>query len=359
VFYVQVQSTSCAVIAVSVVVVFQISKLPFQNYAVTVEGFWMIAVSPASDAIGATLRASETHSIELDAGSKVLSTSDGLGWKNIHASVTSERRWQGSLVPIDHICFAYCLRQSARIERRIAGETKISALTLRPRQFGILPTRVASSFRLTGTADIMMIYLRGSLVERTAEQIYSLRAGQLDMSPKVGFCDPLLEQVSMEIAAALDRQDAEIDRPYIDELAKAAASQLLRHHTTRRDADTSARSIARTADGTALARVRVYIEDNLSGDLSLPILAQVAGLSTAGFAQAFAAAQGETPHQYVIRRRIERAKRLLMSTDASIVEIAFQAGFSSQSHLSDTFRRLNGVTPGAYRDAADNNRLAD
>jgi AraC family transcriptional regulator len=297
-------------------------------------------------------RASETHSIELDAGSKVLSTSDGLGWKDIHASVTSERRWQGSLAPIDHICFAYCLRQSARIERRIAGETKISTLALRPRQFGILPTRMASSFRLTGTADIMMVYLRGSLVERAAEQIYSMQARELDMLPKVGFFDPLLEQVSMEIVAALERRNADLDCPYVDDLAKTAASHLLRHHTVRQSAETPAVLAAQTGHGAALTRVRMHIENNLSDDLGLPILAQIAGLGTASFAHAFVAAHGETPHQYVIRRRIECAKRLLISTNDSIARIAFQAGFSSQSHLSDMFRRFSGTTPRAYRDAA-------
>jgi AraC family transcriptional regulator len=157
----------------------------------------------------------------------------------------------------------------------------------------------------------------------------------------------------MEIAAALDRQDAEIDRPYIDELAKMATSQLLRHHTVRQNAEMSVVQAARAVHGTALARVRVHIEDHLSDDLSLPTLAQVSGLGMAGFTHAFTAAHGETPHQFIIGRRIERAKRLLISTDVSIAEIAFQAGFSSQSHLSDTFRRLSGVTPGAYRDATD------
>jgi AraC family transcriptional regulator len=300
------------------------------------------------------LQASDTHPIELEDGSRVVSSSDGLGWRDIHASVTSKRQWSGSLTPIDHVCFAYCLKQSARIERVILGEDKISVLALRPRQFGILPTRVASKFRLTGSADIMMIYLRGSLVERTAQDQFGLGASQMGLEPRVGFFDPLLEQIAMEIVAALDRKNLTGDPPYIGQLATTAASHLLRHHqgmlkVARRTGETG---LLLNAKGSIVSRARSYVDDNLDRDLSVDSLAKVCEVTSGMLMKAFSFL-GETPHQYIIKRRIECAKQLLIATDLSIAEVAFQTGFSSQSHLSDVFRRITGSTPGAYRISPD------
>jgi AraC family transcriptional regulator len=308
----------------------------------------------ALSSTAASLTATETHNIVLADGSRVVSTSDGLGWTNIHASLTSERRWSGALAPIDHFCFAYCLRQAARIERRIAGEAAVTTLALRPRQLGILPTRVASAFRLTGSADIMMVYLRGSLVEQAAQEIFDLAGPRVDLRPRVGFSDPLLEQIAMEIVAALDRRDSTSDPRYIDQLARTAALQLFRHHGEPRPTERATTGPARSSHanlGATIARVRSYITDNLDHDLSLPRLAQLAGLGSVKFVETFSAIAQETPHQYVIKRRIERASQLLISTNLPIAEIALRTGFSSQSHFSDVFRRSTGATPRAFRSA--------
>jgi AraC family transcriptional regulator len=58
---------------------------------------------------------------------------------------------------------------------------------------------------------------------------------------------------------------------------------------------------------------------------------------------------GQAPHRYVLDRRVERAKALLRDTETSVVDIALETGFSSQSHLSAWFTRLVGTTPAAYR----------
>lgn len=320
----------------------------------------MTAGPSATRGGGATaLLTAETHPIVLAAGSRVVASSDGLGWRNLHASITAERRWSGSLAPIDHICFAYCLRQAARIERRIAGESGVRTLALRARQFGILPTRVASSFRLTGSADIMMIYVRGSLVERAEEELYEGGRRAMALEPHVGFCDPLLEQVAMEIAEALERRNAIDDPPYIDQLARTAAAHLLRHHGDLARTSAPAGLRASPDIGAGLARVRAFIAGHLAEDLDTARLARVAGLSPARLSHAFAIAHGETPHQYVIKQRIERARQLLLATDLPIAEVALETGFASQSHLTDAFRRRTGDTPRAYRHGHRGREAAD
>jgi AraC family transcriptional regulator len=82
-------------------------------------------------------------------------------------------------------------------------------------------------------------------------------------------------------------------------------------------------------------------------------MAAVARLSPYHFARQFKAATGLPPHQYVIARRVERAKQLLQAgTGHSIAEVAARAGFSDQSQFSRHFKRLVGVTPGQFRTPA-------
>jgi AraC family transcriptional regulator len=82
-------------------------------------------------------------------------------------------------------------------------------------------------------------------------------------------------------------------------------------------------------------------------------MAAVAHLSAYHFARQFKAATGLPPHQYVILRRVERARQLLQAgTDLSLAEVAACAGFSDQSQLTHHFKRLVGVTPGQFRRSA-------
>jgi AraC family transcriptional regulator len=96
-------------------------------------------------------------------------------------------------------------------------------------------------------------------------------------------------------------------------------------------------------------RVLDYIEEHLERNIRLIELASLAGLSVAGFAHAFKAEHGLAPYRYILQRRIERSKRLLRTTDATIAAVAARLGFSSQSKFSSMFARDVGTPPSAYR----------
>ncbi|NJL39801.1 MAG: helix-turn-helix transcriptional regulator [Leptolyngbyaceae cyanobacterium RM2_2_4] len=92
-----------------------------------------------------------------------------------------------------------------------------------------------------------------------------------------------------------------------------------------------------------------YIQTHLDRDLSLVELAEVINISPTYFASLFRQAMGVSPHQYVIQQRVERAKTMLSKTDLAIADIALQVGFASQSHLTQQFKRLTGMTPKQVR----------
>lgn len=99
----------------------------------------------------------------------------------------------------------------------------------------------------------------------------------------------------------------------------------------------------------SLRRVRDYVENHLNEDVSLGTLARVAGLSASHFVRAFHQAMGVTPHTYVLRRRVGRARRMMVESDLSLAEIALAAGFADQSHLARRFRQQTGLTPDRFR----------
>jgi AraC family transcriptional regulator len=93
-----------------------------------------------------------------------------------------------------------------------------------------------------------------------------------------------------------------------------------------------------------------FINDNLSTSLSVATLAQEAtGLSGFYFAHAFTAMLGYSPHQYILDRRVSRAHELITNTMSSLAEISYCVGFSSQAHMTSTFCKRFGVTPGRLR----------
>jgi AraC family transcriptional regulator len=98
-----------------------------------------------------------------------------------------------------------------------------------------------------------------------------------------------------------------------------------------------------------LRRVTEFIEENLERDLSLAEIAEIADLSPFHFARAFKQATGSTPIQFLTRRRIDLAKRLLVESEAPIVEVGLRAGFKNQSHFTTLFRKVTAMTPKAYR----------
>jgi transcriptional regulator GlxA family with amidase domain len=96
-------------------------------------------------------------------------------------------------------------------------------------------------------------------------------------------------------------------------------------------------------------RVREHIEAHLEHRISIQDLAGIAGLSMHHFARAFKRSEGVSPHNYLLHRRIQRARALLASTDVAISVIAVACGFSDQSHCARRFKERVGVTPARYR----------
>src|SRR5215218_9464044 len=97
-----------------------------------------------------------------------------------------------------------------------------------------------------------------------------------------------------------------------------------------------------------LLRAKDLIDRGYSHQLDVPALAREAHASVAHFSRSFKKAFGETPHQYLLRRRVERAKDLLRSTGLSVTDVCLEVGFRSLGSFSTAFRELVGEPPSVY-----------
>src|SRR5271163_2216525 len=100
-----------------------------------------------------------------------------------------------------------------------------------------------------------------------------------------------------------------------------------------------------------LKRAIDYVEAHLDNPVSLADIASSAGLTRMHFAAQFRAATGLRPHEYLLRRRIERAQEMLAATCMPVVDIALSVGFQTQSHFTSVFKRYAGQPPRAWRES--------
>jgi transcriptional regulator GlxA family with amidase domain len=100
-----------------------------------------------------------------------------------------------------------------------------------------------------------------------------------------------------------------------------------------------------------IRKVTSHVEAHLDRSIKNEDLARIVRLNPSHFGRAFRNSFGEPPHEYVIRRRVERAQGLMLSTDASLSAIALDCGLADQAHLSRLFRRVVGESPRAWRRA--------
>jgi len=99
-----------------------------------------------------------------------------------------------------------------------------------------------------------------------------------------------------------------------------------------------------------LQRVFAYIRENLAREVSVAQLAKTVGMSQYYFSKLFKTSTGTTPHQYVMRQRVERAQELLRDSGTALASVATEVGFETQSHFTSVFRHIVGVTPKRYRE---------
>ena len=133
---------------------------------------------------------------------------------------------------------------------------------------------------------------------------------------------------------------------FLDSVERALAVALVDSHATQHPTSLTYRGGLGPA---RLRKIKELVYAKLEDELTLLEMAKALELSIAHFSQMFHHSTGQTPHQYVLRQRIERAKQMLQANGVRALDVALACGFKTQQHFSRVFRQVCGVTPREYR----------
>jgi AraC family transcriptional regulator len=288
---------------------------------------------------------SETHGANRRSGAptppEIRASSNGWGWSSLYTSLQRELPFEDTFKAVDDQMIVLHLDGPITVHRRVRnGE---SSRLIPPGGLFMIPGGMDFGVRLGGTLLTLHLYLRRAVIEDVSQSLQPGDPTKLELLPRIGESDPLIERLMLGIRDAL--HDGPSAEPYVDYLGRAIAARLIRGHASSSPVDRA----PVTLGGEQLAKAIDFMQANLEDSIDLPAIAGVAGLSPSHFARQFRTTTGVPPHQYLMSLRIERAKRLLSETNTRVVAIAFACGFANQEHMTRLFRRSCGTTPAAYR----------
>jgi AraC family transcriptional regulator len=230
-----------------------------------------------------------------------------------------------------------------KIDRWVEGR-QIRDEVSRPGASYLLPAGTQSRWVCYGTYRTFTFFLPTSLVERTAGEMGTDASVFERLGPGLSY-DAVINELAASAMLELEAGAAG-SRLQLD-----AIGTLLSVHLLRRAAG-AASCRPPTQGGLAgwqVKRIEECIAARFNEALSLALLASEVGLSPYHFARAFKKSTGQSPHQYLLNCRLDRAKELLATSDTSIRDIAATVGYDNPSQLSRLFRSALGTTPDAYR----------
>jgi AraC family transcriptional regulator len=293
--------------------------------------------------------AAPKNGVEKYGSTGLLASSAGRGWSGLTAELRRHNdgvTWNGTQ-PQTEICIDIYGSGSV-VTRR--GEGIFDRTVAKRGTIWLSPAGRKSS--LVDFSDpvpgILHLYLPSSQFSLNSLGVNLDKSVIASLRHEGAFQDPLLAEIAYAIVSEL-QSETSAGRLLAETLASSLAARLIQNHVHPSPVQAFPLTMKRGLDRCRLSRVLDYIEDNLEGNLRLDRLASIACLSRFHFARAFKAAVGQSPHQYVSVKRLERAKALLKQGDQSLVDIAFALNFSCQANFTRAFRQATGQTPGQYR----------
>jgi AraC family transcriptional regulator len=274
--------------------------------------------------------------------SRRLYSSNQLGWNGVHLE--------------HHRCFPVERRESVSPHHVIAvsigqvSRGEISSTRGRyvpyfysPGEIKIYPAGPIGAVRPFTDATFIVCALDPKLVVEVGDEPGTPSTGEF--RPIMNLRDPSMESIITLLAAEVNSGGLS-GKLYVEHLAHALA---VRFRQYSGGAQVARPSRYGKMPGRVLQRVLDRMKTDLAADLDLKTIAAESGYSKSHFVRTFRASLGYSPHQWLMRLRIEEAKTLLQKASHSLIDIAFDCGFSSHGHFSSTFRKFVGVSPREYR----------
>jgi AraC-like DNA-binding protein len=198
-----------------------------------------------------------------------------------------------------------------------------------------------------GSYDALHLHVPNWMIAEYNAESANMGCGQRRMTALTDrpIVDPVIERLAQALIHA-EQLGGAFGQSYAEGISLAITAQLFGGNS---DGAATQRPRVTGLSKWRLKRAKEYMEANLAEPISLADIAGATGLSRMHFAAQFRAATGLRPHEYLLQRRIERARELLLTSRLPLVEIAFEVGFKTQAHFTTVFARFVGETPNAWR----------
>lgn len=215
-----------------------------------------------------------------------------------------------------------------------------------PGTINLTPPGIEGTWEASASSRAAVVVIRPEFISRAIEEHWGADSSKVEIAKQFLVRDPVIEAVALNLAREA-AGGSPAGRLYVE-----SACEFLAHHLIYRYSNLSP-TPPRSMGGLSsrlLKRVVEYIEETLGQPIKLRELATLAGISARHFERAFRQSTGSSPHAYVMDRRLQKARDLLIhQPELPIEQIAFRLGFSSSSHFSSAFRRQTGLTPTDFR----------
>ncbi len=239
-----------------------------------------------------------------------------------------------------HVIMAYN-GSMQRMERR-SGRS-VATGTFRPGVVIIIPEGSSSRWDIPKPVDVVQLYLPHATLKSVADE--SETATPTDLLERTAHPDPITSRLLLSAAGVVENNGA-LDTLFRHQLVDLLATRLLAAHTS---SPTTFQPAMGGLSPKVLLRAIERLRSNSDADVSLDALASDAGLSRFHFCRAFKESTGLSPHAWLRQYRLEQAMNMLRNTDASIVSVAVEFGYASQTAFTAAFRRLTGEAPSDWR----------
>jgi AraC family transcriptional regulator len=278
---------------------------------------------------------------------RILDTPPDLAPAILRGDTRLTRRWRhGSLhdaLPAmrGHVVMTY-YSQPQDITWQVGRQRTVA--TTRPGTITLIPDGVEGRWDISGGIEVSHVYLTPERLQSCADPLTDGKS--VELLGRVGFDDPTSARI-LELLAREAATDDPSSRLFVEQALDLLCTQLVRGHS-------SFQSLEPPAPRRGLAdwqvrRVTGYMRENVGEEIGLNELAAIAGLSRYHFCTAFRLATGQTPHEWLMRERIERARAMLATSNATITEVALAVGYGTPSAFTAAFRRVTGQTPTEFR----------
>ena len=222
-------------------------------------------------------------------------------------------------------------------ERKFDGSLKQEKV--RQGDVVIIPANVSHQVQWHNAGSFIMLGVDAKVFNHALYE--TVEPDRVEIAPHHAQADPLIYQIALKLKTEVESGGLG-SRLYADAIANLLSVHLLQHYSIQKP------QIHNYTNGLPkykLQQIIEYINAHLERSLSLNELAQVVQMSPGYFSRLFKQSTGFTPHQYLIRCRVKRARELLCQRKLTIAEVAYQVGFANQGHLNYHFKRLTGITP--------------